>query len=132
MFGRKEDMIVVKEWLRYSDFKEAISNENFEKIDLSAFRCIGKASEIQVSANWIVIGRVYIPKNMLFDFVCTDFDRVTLQGCNEIRAITLNGFEFIVIKVKREQVRSYINRIRMYIRDVPVTCCQGLFSIPPF
>lgn len=69
---------------------------------------------------------------MLFDFVCTDFDRVTLQGYNEIRAITLNGFEFIVIKVKREQVRSYINRIRMYIRDVPVTCCQGLFSIPPF
>ncbi len=94
MFRKKEDIIVVKEWLRYSDFKETISNENFEKIDLSSFRCIGKALDIQVSANWIVIDRVYIPKNMLFDFVCTDFDRVTLQGYNGIRAITLNGFEF--------------------------------------
>ncbi len=124
MFGRKEDLIVVKKWLRYSDFKEAVSDEKFERIDLSAFKCIGRLPEIQISANWIVIDRVYIPKKMLFDFVCTDFDRVTIQDYNEIRAITLNGYEFIVIKIKRDQVRSFINRIKLYIRDVPGSVCN--------
>ena len=129
MFGRKEDLIVVKKWLRYSDFKEAVSDEKFERIDLSAFKCIGRAPEIQISANWIVIDRVYIPKKMILDFVCTDFDRVTIQGYNEIRAITLNGYEFIVIKVKREQVRSFINRIKLYIRDVPGSICNDEFVV---
>ena len=118
MFGRNEDIIVVKKWLRYSDFKALISNERFETIDLSAFRCIGKTPEIKISANWIVINRVYIPKGMLFDFICVDYSTVTIQGYNEIRAFTLNGYEFIVLKVKRDQIPSFLNRMRKAVKEI--------------
>lgn len=32
MFGRKEDLIVVKKWLRYSDFKEAALMRNLKEL----------------------------------------------------------------------------------------------------
>lgn len=118
MFARNEDIIVVKKWLRYPDYKTLISDERFETIDLSAFRCIGKIPEIKISANWIIINRVYIPKGLLFDFICVDYSTVTIQGYNEIRAFTLNGYEFIVIKVKRDQIRSFLNRMRMAVKEI--------------